>query len=197
MPDLNAILNATDDNASLPLREVRLGKEPALVLLFTSDVDEVKLHFEEDETVRSYVPCPGDRCPRCFLGSAPGEFYLLPVVNIDSGEVEVLRISAGRGPGALLSLLRPHIQAPDPSQNVLSISRNGSRYRIESSKISEHADRGTRAIESFLAERSAGLQLVSVFPALTAVEMSELPRTARKLEAVGGYRLNGVARDGQ
>ena len=176
-----------DDNQPTGLSECRLGREPTMILAFTGDTDEVALHYESDEAVRSYVPCPGDDCPVCFLGSAPQEFFLLAAFNVESQRVEVLRISKKRGPDSLGAHLIPHLRDPDIANKVVFISRDNSRYRVEVRPLAENADRGAAAISAFQAACEEGLELSSAFPQLSSADIAEVERVRRKLDAVGGY----------
>ena len=176
-----------DDNQPTGLSECRLGREPTMLLAFTGDTDEVTLHYESDEAVRSYFPCPGHDCPVCFLGSAPQEFFLLPVFNVESRRVEVLRISKKRGPDSLGAHLIPHIKDPDVSNKVIFVRRDGSRYRVEVRPLSETADRGAAAISAFQTACEEGLKLSSAFPQLSSADIADVERGRRKLDAVGGF----------
>lgn len=186
MPDLFEVLEGGESENLQPIRELRLGPEPAMVLLFARDVEEAYLHYEPDESARGYLVCPGKGCPYCDLGSAPGRVALLPIYNIESGTVEVLRIPTRAEPGSLGALLTPFTRDPEIANKVLLISRSGSRYRVEAKPLSENADRGVEAIRTFLEARKAGLSLKSAFLQPTADEMREIPRLRRKLDAIGG-----------
>jgi hypothetical protein len=187
MASLIDYFESPDDTNSGLLRECRLGPDPVMVLLFTDEVEEVRLHYESDESVRSYFPCPGEGCPHCHLGSAPQDFLLVPVFSIERQAVEVLRVSRKRGPGSLGSHLLPHLRDPDISRKVLIISRNANRYRLEARPLAESADRGAEAIEAFSAALKGGLKLVSAFPLLTPADIAGVERVRRKLDAIG-YR---------
>jgi len=187
MVDLFQLVEGVDDSQTGALRELRLNQEPAAIMAFTSDVDVALLHYEIDEAVRGYVPCPGTGCPSCFLGSAPQRFGLLPVLNVESREVEVLRIPTRRSAGSLAAALLPLLKDSDISDKVVMISRQGSRFTARSQPLAENGDRCASAIEAFLAARKDGLKLVSAFPKLSAAELAEVERVRRKLAAVGGY----------
>ena len=123
MPNLLDYTENTDAGHESALNEHRLKKEPSMTILFTQECEEAKLHYESDEAIRSYIQCPGDHCPLCYIGSTPNTFLLLPIYCIETGEVEVLRISQKRGPGTLLGGLRPYLKDPDITDKLLMISR--------------------------------------------------------------------------
>jgi hypothetical protein len=187
MPTLFDFLNNSNDAAPNALRECRLGGEPATVLLFTAEIEQVALHWEKDPMFRCFIQCPGDRCPICYLGAASEAYALLPVLNFESGEVEVLRIPARRGPGSLGARILPLIQDPSIATKVVSISRTDSRYSVSSRPLGEHTNHGEPAIEQFVQARESGLKLSSAFPCPTAGELAEAPRIRCKLDVIGGY----------
>src|SRR5262245_7155137 len=101
MADILARLERDHASHNAPLRELRLGSTPEIVMLFTRDHEEAKLHYINDPTLMTFVACPGRDCPLCFLRSNPAPFLLLPLLHVEAGEVKVLRISATRGAHAL------------------------------------------------------------------------------------------------
>jgi len=187
MTSLSDLANEGAGEAPSILNELRLGTEPAACLLFEDDTQEVSLHYESDPSVRSYVICPGPGCPACFLGSAPKEFGLLPVLNIESGEVEVLRVSRQRGPGALLDGLLPIVKRSDLADLLVLIRRAGMRYSVSTQPLAEGATRHEQVIAAFQEAMQGGLRLSSAFYAPTASELAETERIRRKLDAMGGY----------
>lgn len=187
MPKLTNYFQGHQNGAPKSLQELRLGKEPSMVLLFTEEAEDVLLHYEKDEAVRSFVPCPGKDCPLCYVGSAPQKFLLLPVYNIETCRVEVLRIPTTRGPETLVASLLPLLKDPNISNKLFLLSRNIARYRVEIHDLSEDADRGIDAIQSFMEACGNGLKLVSAFPQWSAKELAGVERIRRKLDACGGY----------
>jgi hypothetical protein len=170
------------------LELVRLSKTPTLVQLFTADGAKVRLHYEEDETVRSYLPCPGDGCPLCYLGRAAEENFLLPAVSIKTGQVGVLRISLTRSPWSLAAGITPHLDSPDIADKVFEITRDGNRYRVQALPLGEDADRNERAIKGYLAACENGLRPSSALPEYTVAELAEVPSIRRLLNARGGWK---------
>lgn len=175
------------DDAPSALSELRLGAEPALVLLFTAEYQEVKLHFVDDETVRSYIKCPGSGCPICYAGSAPTQAHLLPVFDVESGTVKVLRIPDNRRPNALAAKLLPHLKAENCSDKLILISRREANYSVEARPLGPDARRGEVEIKAFAERIENGLQLDGAFLAMTHTELAEVPKVAARLAALGGW----------
>jgi hypothetical protein len=177
-----------DDNPSQSrLTEMKLGREPAMGLFFTADTEDVRLHYVDDESVRSYVRCPGTGCPLCYCGIEPQSFKLLPTYDVEAGDVKVLRISTRRSPDSLGPLLVPHLRDPDVASKLILLRRDGPKYGVEVRKLGPNAKRGESAIREFLELRGEGLQLQSAFELMSPVELSEVPKVAAKLEAIGGW----------
>lgn len=187
MPNLIEELEQQDSQGPDVLRTVKLGKEPTALILFTGEFEPATLHFEGDEAVWSYIPCPGGGCPICFLGSAPQQFYLLPVFNVESRQVEVLRISSHRGPDSLSGGLKPHLKDPQIAEKIFLVSRLFKRFKIEVRPLAENADRGAQVILAFKTAWEGGLKLIDAFPKMSPSEIAEVERVRRKLDAIGGW----------
>jgi hypothetical protein len=192
MVNLLEQLESTESSQTPSLNQLKVSEEPVMILLFTPDVEKAPLHYESDESVRSYLPCPGINCPVCYLGSAPKEFFLLPVYNFESRDVEILRIPTKRGPDTLASAIKPFLQDPEISDKVLILTRNVHRYHLESRPLLKSADRGARAIQAFQQKLQKGLKLTSAFPNMTIAEIAEIERVKRKLDAMGGFEILGA-----
>ena len=171
------------------ITELRTGTEPATVRLFTSEVETARIHYESGEPFRTYVICPGTGCPVCHIGSAPQQCGLLPVYNLETRAVEVVRFSIRQVPGALVTLLMQLLRDEGIAEKVVLLSRDGSRYTARSQPLGEDADHGDAAIASFIEAQQAGLKLAGAFAQPTAAELAEVERVRRKLDAVGGYKL--------
>lgn len=189
MASLFDLALATGGDDAAPLRELRLGGEPAVVMLFTADIEQSLLHWEKDPRFNCYVVCPGPGCPLCWLGNAPSEFALLPVLNCESGEVEVLRVSRQRGVGKLMDGLLPVLARRDLAENVVVIQRDTpySPHIVTVEPLASGASRHEDAIEQFKEQVAGGLKLTSAFCAPTAAELLEAARIAKKIAARPGY----------
>lgn len=183
-----------------PLVELRLGEQPAMAQLFTAIAEPTRLHYLDDETVRAYVACPGTGCPVCYTGSPPKDFYLLPVLDIESGLVKVLRVPGNRWSNGLPAKLLPYLQDPDVRSKVFLISRIGSNYTVESRPNADSGNRGDAVIKEFLDRFQSGLRLSSAFPAMSPAELAEVPKVANRLSAFGGWQpppSPGVGEEGR
>lgn len=167
------------------LEEMRLNEEPTMALAFTRDGDTCRLHYEKDESVGSYVLCPGPGCPLCALGMRPREYFLMPLLDVETTSVKVLRIAVRRGPTTLFDQLKPHIKADKPTDRLLLLVRVNSKYSVTSEPLAPGADRGTAAIERYLKDRKEGLDLTAAFTRMTAEELCGVERIRKLLEARG------------
>lgn len=189
MPSLISYFESPSEQPLQSLKELRLGREPALLQVFTDEVEPAVLHFEEDEQWRKYVVCPGEGCALCYLGNAPGQSLLLPVINLASRQVEVLRIPPSRGPDSLGILLCPFLKDPNISDKGLRISSANYRYHIEAFPLADAIDYGSGAVAGFHAAHKGGLKLCTAFPRPTPAQIAEIPRIQRKLQPLGGIRV--------
>ena len=184
---LSEIFRGDEQEPTKHLEPVRLSEDPSMLLLFTDEVDTAELHFVDDETVFAYVPCPKTGCPVCFLGMMPRTFHLLPVLNVVKRAVEVLRVSARRGPGTLASGLLPHLTGHGTENKLLLVTRHTSKFYVEVASLSDDADRCTKVIQSFLTARESDLSLLTAFPQFSATDLADVPSIRRALNAVGGW----------
>jgi hypothetical protein len=191
MPELFDLLDDPTPDSPDQLRPLILREEPVLVIAFTTDVDEMRDHFEKDPTVNTYVACPGIGCPLCFLKAAATDVVLLPLLNLEDQEVQVLRVPKRYILGSLGSIIFPILRRPDLTDNTLALSRANRRYRVDVQPLADTADRCTEVIEEYLARRRNGLKLTDAVLHLTAQELADVPRIRRKLDAIGGYEPPG------
>ncbi len=188
---MSRLLDYYAGDGDVPVRqieELRLREQPAMVLLFSDEDEEVELHYVADESVKSYVVCPGSGCPECFLGSAPVVASLLPVFDLESRTVKVLRITLSRRQGSLGLELLPFLADPDVSNKALLISRTGPKYFVESRPLQPEADRGQTTIQSFIDSHENGIQLRAAFVSISAAALAETPSIRNKLDVVGGWK---------
>lgn len=187
MTNLIDFYSGSEDGPNTVLSEARLGVEPTMLCLFTPDYEQARLHFIDDDSVRSFVLCPGTACPVCHCAVEPQLFNLLAVFDVASGAVKVLRVSARRQQGCLGALLVLHLRDKAVASKVILISRNGAKYTVEARPLAPNAKRGEGVIKAFLEEQQTGLKLESAFPRMTPEELSEVPTIAAKLAAIGGW----------
>ncbi|MEO6594321.1 MAG: hypothetical protein ABIP94_06175 [Planctomycetota bacterium] len=176
------------DEAQPRLKELRLGQEPAMIMAFTADASEARLHWIDDPAVKTFVVCPGKGCPVCHLGSDATKVWLLPVYDVEGRDVKVLRITMRLQPGGLGACLIPHLNDKAIAQKVLFVKRDGTNYSVIARPFTPLADRGEQVVGEFLAAQRDGLKLESAFRSMTAVELSEVPPIANKLAALGSWK---------
>ena len=189
MTNLFDLIEGSGEGQAASIAELRLGPEPATLVLFTADVEAVSMHYESGEPFRYYVICPAAGCPVCFIGTASQQVALLPAYNLETRAVEVLRVPTRRGPGSLATLLMPLLKDPSIGGKVVLLSRDGQRYTARSQPLADDADHGDAAIAAFLEAQKNGLKLADAFSQPTAAELAEVERIRRKLDAIGGYKL--------
>lgn len=169
------------------LEVVRLGANPTLLMFFTREAEAARMHWEDDPTVRSYVPCPGNRCPLCYAHEAPTDFQLLPALEVEKKKVGVLMVSMARGPSSLAAQLLPHLRDQQVQDKLVLVSRDRSDYSVDVRPLGERADRCLGVIQAFVKARDAGLGLLTAFRTFSVVELAEVPRVRAKLDALGGW----------
>lgn len=175
--------------ASAPerLEVVRLGGTPAMLQFFTRDSESGNFHWVDEPSVNAYVPCPGARCPVCYVSDAPKTCHLLPALMLERKRVGVLMVSMARGPDSLGPQLLPHLRDNEIQNKFFHISRVRDKYSVKVRPLGERADRCLPAIQAFMKAREAGLSLLTAFPKLSAVELAEVSRVRAKLDAMGGW----------
>lgn len=184
MPRLNEIAGDVPSQ-STTLNELYLRDEPVIVITFTDEADEMNLHFENDPSSRGWLQCIADGCPYCLMGSKPSKFFFMPVYNIETRRVEVLRVSPLKGPGALLSVLMNHIARPDAGNCTLVLVRNDKHYSGASKPLVPGTDNGRDVVARFKEAIASGLTIGSVVRRLTRAEIEVIPRLRPKLEVLG------------
>lgn len=176
------------DGTANQLEELRISADPTMIMLFTADTTDVKVHFVEDPSVHTYVICPGAGCPVCHVGSAPLLMMLLPVYDVTTRSVRVLRIPARRQQGSLLALIMSHAPKGAPTNRLLAITRNGMKYSVVAHQIAATADRGEEVIRAFLDHHAKGLKVESALQSMTADELADVPQVANKLSMLGTWQ---------
>lgn len=188
MKNLIEYYTGSDSGSRPALAELRLGPEPAMVMLFTAEADDVRLHYIDDDVVRAYVPCPGTGCPICYTGMRPWQFDLLPVLDIESSTVKVLRVRDDRRPEGLAGRLMPHLKDKDNVNKVILLRRDGAVYTVEARPLGSDAKRCEVEIKAFLDDVEKGLRLDSAFRHMTPEELADVPKIQKRLEALGGWK---------
>jgi hypothetical protein len=166
---------------SRELEELILSDQPATVMVFSSSLEDVQLHYEKEGALRGYTVCPGAGCPFCKLDEKPRAYWLMPVLDLGSDKVKVLRLSEARGSKSLVGQLSPYMKRADTADIALRITRVGFDHTVKAVPIAEHADRGAAAVQAF---QTAQPDLRSVYRHLTVEEIAEIARVRKLLDAL-------------
>jgi hypothetical protein len=197
MGNLVQFMAGTGDGQPDHLQELRLGSDPAMVHLFTSETTDVGMHFVDDPSVKANVICPGKGCPVCHLGSAPTQTMLLPTYEIGSKTIRVLRVTMTRKPGSLAACLQPHVAGGQTSARLLAITRHDYRYAVVAHQVATTADRGDDVIKDFLNVAYREALVKSAFRQMSAEELAEVPVIANKLASLGTWQPPARQIDGE
>lgn len=173
-----------------PLSVLRLSTEPAYVSLFTDQGCEVETHYLEADAGWSggYVRCLGKDCPACRARIDRKRFLLLPVADLTDADIKLLRVPAEKGPGRLRTEIVKVLMLSDRAGIVTRITRSRDfRYTVEAIRNDNAlAPDVADAIARFTNAFNAGsIDLRSVDTNMTAVEMKEHQRVAKRLSLEG------------
>jgi hypothetical protein len=177
-----------DDEASQnarPLSFLRLSTEPVYVSLFTDQGCDVETHYLEadDSWPGGYVSCLAQGCPACTARIDRKRFLLLPVADLTDAEVKLLRVPAEKGPGRLRTEIVKVLMLPDRAGIVTRIIRlRDFRYTVEAIRNDSLGPDVVGSIKRFSDALNAGsIELKSVVTTMTAAEMKEHERVAKRL----------------
>jgi hypothetical protein len=180
----NLLAEPVDGGGTRPSRPeaVRVGPHETLLLLFTSWVQPVRLHYRETEPYKGNIQCAGAGCPICQAGKAADERRLLPVYDVIAQAVRVLPVSPNMRPWALAPQLRPVLRRVEAGEKpVIGVTRND-RYECTVSTYTwvEDGGRAAQAIAAFFEGYQAGtVDLAAVYPRVDADEMARFGDVAQ------------------
>lgn len=161
-----------------------------LFRLFIDYVISTFLHYEENETLRGFFHCLGEKaCPYCRAGFKSKEYILLPVYSVGMGCVAVLKMPNTLGAFSLLSQIRRHLDDPEIAQKILIAKKDGKfKYIVEARPAGQHCHLGSDQIAAFERAHLKGeIDLSEIFPRPTAEDMRAVPSIALKLEILNGH----------
>jgi len=181
---------ATDQDGSQPsLTVLRISTEPSYVSLFTDQGADVTTHYLErtDSWSGGYVYCLGAGCPACAAQIDPKRFVLLPVADLTDARIKILRVPSEKGPGKLLTEILKVLSLANRAEIVTKISRTkGFQYIVDAVRQDALSADVAGAISRFVDHLAAKvIDLRSVVMSLTASEMTEHERIAKRLELEG------------
>tara|TARA_B100001971_G_C18032592_1_gene453336 strand:+ start:162 stop:815 length:654 start_codon:yes stop_codon:yes gene_type:complete len=169
---------------------VRLGADETVVFPFTSDSEEVEVHYCSETDISSYILCNGDQCLLCRIGRHKDTKLLLPVYLPTSSRIGVLPVSRSLRPLALLPQISNVLKAKKPM--VLFIVRDGAKFTVSSSEIPPDADGGEQEIKKFMVEYDAGqVDLTAVYPRRDDTELAQIEEISKMIK-IKGIKLNGA-----
>jgi hypothetical protein len=167
---------------------VRVDGNEKLLILFTTSMARVRLHFLDAAALRSFVHCAGGDCLLCRAGRQTETRDLLPVYDAVAQAVAVLPVSPSLRPQALRPQLAPALrQVKDGARLVLSVRKvDNVRFAVGTFPLPDDADDGADKIGAFVEQINAGtIDLGAAFPRLGAEELAAIPEVASALRMKG------------
>jgi hypothetical protein len=172
------------------LQLVRFDANELVVVPFTSEGAQVKLHYCEQPEIQGYVQCNGPGCVLCRAGRKAEERVLLPVYLPAAQSMGVMAISPSSHPGALRPQIMPVLRS---GKRVALLIRKADRmtFQVGTVELGEGMDDGARLVKGFQKRWEAGeIDLASVYARLENRDLAGIPGIAAML------RLKGVTLDG-
>lgn len=172
------------------LETIRLNQEPKYLSLFTQSLVMTDAHFlDANETFpdRGYYRCLGDDCPACKAEIEKKKFMLLPVADLEDGQIKILRVPRARGVGKLANELGKVLSLDDPSKviSVVTMDKNYG-YTVSTKQSGEFSADIAEAIKRFEKNVSDGVVNINdVIVTISAEEMAVHGRIAKRLKLSG------------
>jgi hypothetical protein len=168
-----------------PLELVRVEANEVAVVPFTTEAQEVWLHYADEAEVRGYLHCNGEGCVLCRAGRKVEGRILLPVYLPSARAVGVLAVSPSCRPGALRPQLMPLLRSG--KRLALLLSRpDRTRFVVSPVELTEGMDDGAAPVREFLRRWGAGeVELASVYHRVDNRDLKDLPGVATMLQLKG------------
>ena len=135
------------------LETIRLNQEPKYLSLFTETLVKADAHFlDANKTFpdRGYYRCLGDDCPACKAEIEKKKFMLLPVADLEDGQIKILRIPRARGVGKLANELGKVLSLDDPSEVIAVVTMDKNYgYSVSTKQSVEFSADIAEAIKRF------------------------------------------------
>jgi hypothetical protein len=167
------------------LEEARLSQDrPLRAVLFQMDGVRILLHYDTKfhGDKGGFVRCLGGDCPYCKIGIVAREYLMIPVYDLMDKRVKVLRVSTTMGPQALAPQLAILGARQDLPTTMVSISRDGHRYKVNATPLPDDAENGAAEIADFLDRLEAGsIDLTECYPLLPEECLKSLPHISQEL----------------
>jgi hypothetical protein len=168
-----------------PLQAVRLDASEVILIPFTPEATQARLHYCDEPEIRGYMGCNGPGCALCRAGRNVEERALLPIYQPATRSIAVLSISPNSRPGALRPQILPILRSG--RRVALSISKpDRAMFRVSAIDLGPGMDDGARVIADFLPRWDAGeVDLASVYPRLSNRDLAAIPGIATTLAYKG------------
>ena len=172
-------------NGPPALERVRLNASQIAIIPFTTESDEIDLHYCGEPDLNDYVACNGENCHLCKIGREKVTRRLLPVFLPASHAVGVLPVGTSLRPRSLWPQLVNILK--DGSRKAVFVSRvQGDSYTVTAVPLQDDVEDGADAIKTFLENHQKGtVRLESVFPVVTNEQLAALPEIAAMLKLKG------------
>jgi hypothetical protein len=170
---VNLLDVAATESMAHTLDVVRLGHDETAIIPFTSDSDEVDLHYCSETEINSYVVCNGPDCVLCRIGRKQDPRLLVPVYLPASGCVGILPVGRSLRPFALLPQISNVLKAEKPM--VMFVTRDRAKFTVSTTEPQKDVDCGEAAIKRFLDDYEAGLHdLSAVYPKINNEQLANV-----------------------
>jgi hypothetical protein len=172
------------------LEVVRLTQSASTLVLFTTTMRRVYLHYLDYRAIKGYVRCNGKGCRLCSVGRARETRDLLPVYDVQNGAVAILPISPS---------LRPHALRPQLTRVLRDLAAGGKLQQVEIRSgdrkflvnvlpLQPGADHGAAAVADFLERLDARhVDLAAAYQRLDDEDLAKIDEV-RALMAAWGIR---------
>jgi hypothetical protein len=184
--DLVKEFEAAAEDGWSALERVRLDASETALIPFTTEAEELDLHFCKEPDLNDYFACNGPGCVLCTIRREKVTRRLLPVFLPASGIVGVLPVSPSLRPRSLWPQLAQNLK--DGSRKAVFVSRvQGDSYTVTAVPLQDDVADGAEVIKTFLENHQKGtIELASVFPVVTNEQLAAIPEIDRML------RLRGI-----
>lgn len=176
---------AEEAAANEPLEIVRLNASDMIVVPFTAEAVQARLHYCEDPEVRGYVHCNGPKCVLCLAGRAVDERVLFPVYLPATRSVAVLPVSPASRPGSLRPQILPALRSPTRVALVIR-KPDQARFDVRKIDLKPGMDDGAAVIKAFLKRYESGeVDLESIYVRMPDRELASISGVAAILAFKG------------
>lgn len=175
------LLDIVTDTEQPTLELVRLGENETAFVPFTSDSEEIHLHFCSESDINSYIKCNGDDCVLCRIGRKKERRLLLPVYLPAVSSVGVIPVSPSLRPYALLPQIANVLKAEKPM--VMFVIRENAKFLVSTIELKDDVDGGEVEIKKFLEEHVKGNYSFSfLYPQIDNEQLVSIQEISRMLQ---------------